>query len=230
MTPDPLDTSPGRRGRPPKGAPGLTRAAIVEATLKVIDTEGVAAVSMRSVGRALGVDAKSLYNHVDGIDGLLDAVAEQILGGLGVPERSGDTRGDLRAISDSFRDLALVHAEAAALVLTRQLASFEGLAPVDSLLRILIDAGSNPEEAVHLLRFLVATIIGTLLREVSAAPTFGISDAAAIGERETALTDSGLATIRDAAPHLARFDRGGEYEYTVNLAIDAVIARLGAGS
>ncbi|NUT50476.1 MAG: TetR family transcriptional regulator, partial [Saccharothrix sp.] len=75
-----MSTSTARRGRPPKGESRLSREAIVQATLRVIDAEGVSAVSMRAVGRVLGVDAKSLYNHVDGKDGLLDAVAEHILG------------------------------------------------------------------------------------------------------------------------------------------------------
>ncbi|NKE63928.1 helix-turn-helix transcriptional regulator, partial [Lentzea sp. PSKA42] len=84
-----------RRGRP--RTPLLSRESIVAATLRVIDEEGVAAVGMRSVARALGVDAKSLYNHVDGKDGLLDAVAEQLLGGLVLPSRTGDARRDLHA-------------------------------------------------------------------------------------------------------------------------------------
>ena len=65
-----------RRGRPPKGAAQLSRAAILDAAVAVADAEGVSAVSMRSVARLLGVDAKSLYNHVEGKYGLLDALAE----------------------------------------------------------------------------------------------------------------------------------------------------------
>ena len=215
-----------RRGRPPKGASQLSRESIVEATFKVIDTEGVNGVSMRSVARVLGVDAKSLYNHVDGKDGLLDAVAEQLLGSLQMPALRGDVRTDLHAIAHAFRDRALLHPEAAALVLTRQLASFEGLAPVEAVLRVLRRAGCPVEEAVHLLRVLVAALIGTLLREVSAGPTFGTSDIQGIADRQAALEGSGLETVSEAARHLARFDGAVEYAYTVDLAIDAVMLRL----
>lgn len=209
-----------RRGRP--RTPLLSRESIVAATLQVVDTEGVGAVGMRSVARALGVDAKSLYNHVDGKDGLLDAVAEQLLAGLKLPELSGDARRDLHAIADAFRDRALAHPQAAPLVLTRQLSSLEGLAPVDAVLAVLLDAGASAEEAVHLLRMLLATLIGTLLREVSAAPTFGSDDG---GRRET-LEASGLPAVASVAPHLARFERAAEYEYTVDLAITAVLDRI----
>lgn len=207
-----------RRGRP--RTPLLSRESIVEATLKVIDAEGTAAVGMRSVARALGVDPKSLYNHVDGKDGLLDAVTEHLLGGLVLPSPTGDARHDLRAIAGSFRSQALKHPHAAPLVLTRQLASFQALAPVNAVLAVLRDAGADTEEAVHMLRMLLATLIGTLLREVSAAPAFGSND------REDTLATSGLPVLAEAAPHLARFDREAEFEYTVDLAITAVLQRI----
>ncbi|WP_330277682.1 TetR family transcriptional regulator [Lentzea sp. NBC_00516] len=213
-----------RRGRP--RTPLLSRESIVAATLQVIDVEGVAAVGMRSVARALGVDAKSLYNHVDGKDGLLDAVAEHLLGGLVLPEPTGDARRDLHAIADAFRSRALAHPGAAPLVLTRQLSSLEGLAPVDAVLAVLLAAGASAQESVHLLRMLLATLIGTLLREVSAAPTFGGDD----GARREVLEAAGLTSVVATAPHLAEFDRGVEFEYTVDLAITAVLDRIGQRS
>ncbi|MFD4638915.1 TetR/AcrR family transcriptional regulator [Lentzea sp. NPDC058436] len=213
-----------RRGRP--RTPLLSRESIVAATLQVIDAEGVAGVGMRSVARALGVDAKSLYNHVDGKDGLLDAVAEQLLGGLVLPEPTGDARHDLHAIATAFRSRALAHPGAAPLVLTRQLSSLEGLAPVDAVLAVLLAAGATPEQSVHLLRMLLATLIGTLLRELSAAPAFGGDD----GERRRALETSGLPAVVRTAPHLAEFDRDAEFEHTVDLAITAVLDRIGQPS
>ncbi|MFC8826493.1 TetR/AcrR family transcriptional regulator [Streptomyces sp. NPDC057137] len=221
---------PNRRGRPPKGAAQLSRESIVEATLRVVDAEGVSAVGMRSVARSLGVDAKSLYNHVEGKDGLLDALAEHILGGLALPEPTGDVRRDLHAIARAFRDRALRHPEAASLVLTRQLASFEGLAPVATVLRVLRGAGCPTGEAVHLLRVLLATLIGTLLRELSAGTAFGVGDNAGIAARQEALERSGFPVLAEVAPHLARFDREAEFTYAVSFAIDAVVTRVQASN
>ncbi|MEU7482304.1 TetR family transcriptional regulator [Lentzea sp. NPDC042327] len=211
-----------RRGRPPKGAAVLSRAAVVAATLQVLDAEGTAAVGMRSVARVLGVDPKSLYNHVAGKDDLLDAVAEHLLAGLALPARTGDPRHDLHAIADSFRTRALEHPQAAPLVLTRQLGSLEGLAPVDAVLTVLLDAGAPAAEAVHLLRMLLATLVGTLLREVAAAPAFGDPD----GSRAEVLAGSGLPAVAALAPQLARFDRRAEFDYGVMLAVTAVLDRI----
>ncbi|MGV9408270.1 TetR/AcrR family transcriptional regulator [Nocardia sp. NPDC003693] len=219
-----------RRGRPPKGSGQLTRAGIVGATLQVIDSEGVGAVGPRAVARVLGVDPKSLYNHVDGKDGLLDAVAEYLLGSIELPPRAGDLRGDLRAVADAFRDRALLHPAAAALVLTRQLSSVEGLAPVQAVLDILRSAGCAPNDAVHLMRTLVAALIGTLLREVNAGPTYGTSDLVGIAARQEVLEQSGLPAVVEAAPYLARFDSQAEFDYAMDLALDAVILRVTAAT
>lgn len=194
--------------------------------MNVIDTEGPAAVSMRAVARELGVDAKSLYNHVDGKDGLLDAVAEYVLGALELPELTGDLRADLTAIAHAFREPATTHPEAASLVLTRQLASLEGLAPVEAVLEVLAAAGCPPEDAVHLLRTVVAMLIGTILREVNAGPTYGTADLDAIARREAALTQSGFPAIAAAAPYLARFDSNAEFDFAVRRGVSAIVAYI----
>ncbi len=221
-------TSPPRRGRPPKAEAQLSRAAIQAAALAVIDAEGIAAVSMRSVSRALGVDAKSLYHHVDGKDDLLDAVAEHLLEQLRMPAPTGSLDADLRALAHEFRRVTLTHPEAATLVLTRQLSSFGGLAPTEAVLTVLCTGGCSPEEAVHLLRTFLATLIGTLLREISAGPTFGTDDIVGIAERRRTLETSGLPQIARAAPHLARFDRDREFDYTLDLLVQLAASRLDA--
>ncbi|WP_107655535.1 TetR/AcrR family transcriptional regulator [Nocardia suismassiliense] len=224
----PTRTDPPRRGRPPKAQAQLSRAAIRDAALEVIDNEGIGALAMRSVSRVLGVDAKSLYHHVAGKDDLLDAVAEHVLEQLRIPAPTGSIETDLRALAHEFRRVTLAHPEAATLVLTRQLSSTAGLSPTEALLTVLHSAGSTPEEAVHLLRTLLATLIGTLLREVSAGPLFGTSDPDEITHREHTLENSGLPQVASAAPHLARYDRDREFDYTLDLIIDLVNARLGS--
>jgi AcrR family transcriptional regulator len=209
-----------RRGRPPKAQAQLTRSTIREAALTVIDNEGIAAVSMRSVSRLLGVDAKSLYHHVADKDDLLDAVAEHLLGQLRPPTPTGDLRTDLRALAYEFRRVTLAHPEAATLVLTRPMSTAAGLTPVEAVLSTLRHAGAGPEQAVRLTRVLVAALIGMLLREVSAGPTFGSADPADIAARQSELEDSALPEVVACAPFLARFDRDEEFASGVDLLAD----------
>lgn len=220
------DSPTPRRGRPPKDSAQLTRSTIREAALTVIDDDGIAAVSMRSVSRLLGVDAKSLYHHVADKDDLLDAVAEHLLGQLRPPAPTGDLRTDLRALAHEFRRVTLAHPEAASLVLTRQMSTAAGLTPVEAVLSILRRAGADPEHAVRLTRVLVATLIGMLLREVSAGPTFGSADPADIAARQSELENSALTEVVACAPFLARFDRDEEFASGVHLVVDFVAFQL----
>ncbi len=215
-----------RRGRPPKGARQLSTGDIVQATLQLIDREGVDAVSLRAVARTLGVDAKSLYNHVDGKDGLLDVVAEHLLASIAIPTVTGDPFTDLRSIAHAFRNNALEHPSAAPLVLTRQMTSVRGLAPVDAILGILRNVGLPPDEAVHTLRFLVATVIGTLLREVHAGPTFGTTDEQLLTERTAEFSASGLPHVTEASENLATFHAEKEFNRTLDIAFAAVLPNL----
>jgi AcrR family transcriptional regulator len=67
-----LETAWGLRERPSKGPrPGLTLQRIVDAAVKVADSEGLAAVSMSRVAADLGASTMSLYRYVAAKDELL---------------------------------------------------------------------------------------------------------------------------------------------------------------
>ena len=54
----------------------LTRDVIIRTAIEVIDESGVAGLTMRKLGQALGVDAMSVYGYFDNKAELLDAVVE----------------------------------------------------------------------------------------------------------------------------------------------------------
>lgn len=218
-------TATTRRGRPPAGRSTLSRAAIVDAAIAVIDDDGVEAVSMRTVARRLRVDPKSLYNHVADKGALLDGVAERIISLIRVPEPTGDARADLRAICLAYREAALAaHPRAAVLVLTRRVESAGPLAPLDAVLSILARAGYSPAAAVHVVRTVLAFITGTLLREADATATFGANDPATVAARTTALRESGFPAVGEAAPHLARCDHEHEFLAGLDVILDGFAA------
>ncbi len=107
---------------------------MVSAALTLIDRDGIAELGMRPLARQLGVDAKSLYNHVRDKDDLLDAVTEHLLGTIVVHAPSGDLGTDLTAVVRAVRAAAQAHPRAAPLVLTRQVRTVAGLAPTQTVL------------------------------------------------------------------------------------------------
>lgn len=208
-----------RRGRPPKDSGGaLSRERILREALALVDDEGLDAVSMRKLARRLGVDPMSLYNHVDGKDALLDGVAEVLLAAIPATGPGPDLRATMAALAHGFRAAMLGHPRAAPLVLTRQLASLTALAPVEAVLGPLLAAGYPPERAVHGLRAVLAFLIGTLMREVSAAPTFSNGSR----DRLEDLEASGLPAVTAAAPYLAVCDHEAEFEFGLRILLDAL--------
>jgi len=214
------------RGRPRLGASQLSRSRIVEAALELIDAQGLPAVSMRSVAQILGVDAKSLYNHVDGKEGLLDAVADHILSTVELPPRTDAFEEDLRSIARAFRRHALRHPNATLLVLTRPTESIGSLAPLERILSLLVGAGCSHELAVHLLRLLMATMLGSVLRDASFEPRSTNTSWDVLTQRAEQMASSGLRHVVAATPYLISFDSEVEFEFSLNLAIAAIVSQL----
>src|SRR5262245_11121476 len=94
-----LPEPPWREARETPRTP-LTRQAIVEAALRVLDREGMDALSMRKVGEELGTGAASLYWHVRNKDELLQLVFEA------VSEETTLPRPDPARWQEQLRDVA----------------------------------------------------------------------------------------------------------------------------
>lgn len=138
----------------------LTRERIVAAALELVDQQGLDALSMRRLGAALGVEAMSLYHHVDNKDDVLDGVLDRILAEVELPPDDGPWQDRVRALVRAWRKVALRHPEAFALVDTRPIRSVEGYAPLESAFRILSDAGMSPAAALDAFGVSAALVLG----------------------------------------------------------------------
>lgn len=63
----------------------LRRADVVEAALEMLDAEGLDGLTMRKLSAALNVQGGALYRHFPSKEALLDAMAEQLMVGVGAP-------------------------------------------------------------------------------------------------------------------------------------------------
>jgi TetR/AcrR family tetracycline transcriptional repressor len=68
----------GRRPRA-DNKPALSREAVVDAAIRIIDDEGFDAVSMRRVAQEFGTGAASLYAYVANKDELMDLVVDRVM-------------------------------------------------------------------------------------------------------------------------------------------------------
>ncbi|MFB9688480.1 TetR/AcrR family transcriptional regulator [Amycolatopsis plumensis] len=97
-----------RTGPGPK--PGLSVEAIVATAIEIADAEGMAALSMRSVGERLGRTAMALYTYVPGKTELVDLMYDRTLGELpSLFSSSAGWRPAALALAGALWDLHLRH-------------------------------------------------------------------------------------------------------------------------
>ena len=101
-------TRPQRGTRGP--APERSREQITTCAIALADQDGLEAVSMRQVARALGTGPASLYRYVDSRDDLIDLMADTVIAeiDLGVPPGQ-DPLTDLVALASQAKAVYLRH-------------------------------------------------------------------------------------------------------------------------
>nr|AAK06798.1 putative repressor SimReg2 [Streptomyces antibioticus]AAL15594.1 Sim16 [Streptomyces antibioticus] len=88
----------------------LSRDQIVRAAVKVADTEGVEAASMRRVAAELGAGTMSLYYYVPTKEDLVELMVDEVIGETRLPDRPGpDWRAALTLAANEKRALWLRH-------------------------------------------------------------------------------------------------------------------------
>jgi AcrR family transcriptional regulator len=102
---------------------------------------------MRGLGRRLGVEAASLYNHVAGKDDLLDGMTDLVVSQIDVPSDGVDWKEAMRRRAVSARDVFARHPWASGLIDSRELHGLATLSYADAVLGTLLRAGFAPGDA-----------------------------------------------------------------------------------
>ncbi len=104
MRPERLERSgPGRR-------PGYSREQVTRAAVRIADSEGIEAATMRRIAGELGTGAMSLYRYVPRRDDLFDLMIDMVMGEVELLSRpSGDWRADLSLVAGRTRAAGLRH-------------------------------------------------------------------------------------------------------------------------
>lgn len=114
--------------------------AIVDRTLRIVDTEGVQAVSMRRVAAEFDTGPASLYAHVASKDALLRLVLDRILDEVEIP--TGDDWQDVvRSLAHNVRSVFQRHNDAAALSFAHVPTGEKALDSVERVLATMITGG-----------------------------------------------------------------------------------------
>lgn len=145
---------PPRRGGRPRATPQrsprtLSRAAIIDAAIVVLDAEGLDAVTMRRVADQLGTGPASLYAHVADKDEMVDLVYDRIIGEVEVPDviDPANWQEQLKDVARSARQVMHRHQDIARASLGN-IPTGEGALPImNTMVGILIEGGVAPDIA-----------------------------------------------------------------------------------
>jgi AcrR family transcriptional regulator len=105
--PEVIWSRPERTGRGPK--PAYSRADVAAAAVRIADTGGLEAVSMRHVAAELGCGTMSLYNYVPRKEDLYELMVDAVSAEHELWEPSGDWRADMLRVGHRTRALMRRH-------------------------------------------------------------------------------------------------------------------------
>jgi AcrR family transcriptional regulator len=154
---------------------------IVAAGRRILEVDGLDALTMQAVARAVGVRPPSLYKRVRGRDDLVRRIsteaALELAAGLEAAARSGDPRSDLRAMAVVHRGFARASPRTYALLFAPVPAAWridDGLnARVSAPLLRAAAAAAGPEQGLEAARLLVAWAHGFVSMELAGAFRLG---------------------------------------------------------
>jgi TetR/AcrR family tetracycline transcriptional repressor len=145
----------------------LSRSIIVDAALELIDTAGLDAVTMPNVARHLGVGTMSLYRHVGDKGDLIDAVAERVMGQIGVPGGAADDwEGRVVGYLRALRETATAHPALGRILADHGLTVGPVFVQLETVHGILLRAGFAPDDAVRAFYSLFTYVFGFVMWEL----------------------------------------------------------------
>jgi AcrR family transcriptional regulator len=176
----------------------FTLAEVRAQAIKIVDKDGLASLSMRSLAAALGTGPMTLYNYVKDREELEGLVAEAVLADVRLPRRSDDWRADVKAIATAWWRGVRQHPNAAPLVLTRRTVSAVGYLPAERLIEALRRAGLSDLDVLAAFRGILSLVMGSAQVEL-ARPLAG-----ADREQSNAAAAKRIGDLAGAEhPHLA---------------------------
>ena len=204
----------------------LTRDRIIEAALRVMDAEGLEAVTMRRIGRELGVEAMSLYNHVEDKDDILEGVTERVMNEFEFPPppASGPTTPE-RCLASGAGSSACIRASASCLAERHK--PLDGLATfraMDSALGVLRRAGLSARDAAQAFNALGGYILGFVMMEQGLMLGNDDDHAREHDLAIEALQGSGLVNVMECFPFFADCTTDQQFDFGLDLMIRGIQA------
>lgn len=144
----------------------LDQQVIVRGALTVIDREGLAALTMRRLGRELGVEAMSIYHHIPNKAALMELIIDGV---LAPAEQNFASSSPIELVEHFCRTLRLTllaHRELAPVAARRVAEPTYRSEPLDAVGAQLISAGFDDQASAWIVSAFVSYVAGNALVEL----------------------------------------------------------------
>ncbi|WP_231619155.1 TetR/AcrR family transcriptional regulator [Nonomuraea sp. SBT364] len=219
--------------------PSLSREQIVAEALRLLDAEGIGALSMRRLGSQLGSVATAIYWHVANKDELIELVVDEVFGEVKVPVAGSraEWREAAATLARDWRAMILRHPWTVH-ALDEMVSAFHGpnsLRLSDEMLALFEAAGFDLLEADHAGKTLISYVLGIATSEAAALSKLARGDqserewiqslwpSADEAARDHPRLRALYAAYRDADPGKNRED---SFAYGLERVLDGIEARL----
>ncbi|MBF4994379.1 TetR/AcrR family transcriptional regulator C-terminal domain-containing protein [Arthrobacter gandavensis] len=226
--------APPQRTPHEKGSakPRLTRKLVLRTALRMVDSGGLDALSMRRLGQELQCDPMALYRYAASRAELLDGVAELILDELAIDPDAPDWQEQLRRTAHDVRRLALLHPHAVPLLVTRPLSTPLGmrplgmLRPLELIVALLVHAGFTPADALHAYRTYYGFLYGHILNELQETVVNPEEEDPLLRLALYRLPPRDFPRLRELAPVLAEYDGAAELDEALDILLSGLAQKL----
>jgi TetR/AcrR family tetracycline transcriptional repressor len=170
---------------------------IVEAAAAVLQRDGYAGLTMRSVAAELGVRAPALYWYFKNKQALELALYDQLMDGLVFETGGADWRGDIRGMAQALRLRLLAHRDITFLVPAGFFFVPKSMSLLEKALGVLFAAGLSPRNAFFAFVTCFTYVVDSVRTETAMRSR-------ATNQRPGLDTDAKALIASGAFPHLVR--------------------------
>jgi AcrR family transcriptional regulator len=192
--------------------------------MDLADEHGIETVTMRELGRKLGVEAASLYNHVSGKGDVLNGMVELAISEIDVPGQGVQWKDAMRRRAVSAREVFERHRWAAGLIDSRERTGPSSLSYVDRILGVLINAGFSPALAANAFLVVDSYIYGFQRQRSTLGAQEDPDAIAAAREVLAAIPEGAYPNAVQVAMQYAEtpFDQDAAFEFGLDLILDGL--------
>ncbi|GAA3519183.1 hypothetical protein GCM10022234_13420 [Aeromicrobium panaciterrae] len=207
--------------------------AVVASALRIVDEQGLAALTVRKVADEFGVTPMALYWHFSNKDALLGAVGDAVIAGLHPPDDDLELEDYLREAMTSLVDAMRAHPNATPLVPSRIMVTETGLELTEKTLDKLGLAGFDTDRAAAVAHYALMIAMTLVTGEPGAETTVKPTERAEAHEAKLALLQSlpedRYPRVRAAAPAMVDCaDSDDYYGSAIDIFVAGVMAQARA--